>query len=176
MQNLFLRFLLVAALAIGSIILLAPSAFAQSECAPVSGTVYGWFTDTWHGTGEFAVGRKVLHMKLLVVNTSFFDDGNLYRGTETWTFDFGKGDTIQAKTQFITEHMTDAASSSGVFHVTEVGQFGNGTGKFYGAYGSLTTTGPFGPSVKVPDNVKVPPDAQMIWYGPYQGMLCGMRN
>jgi len=176
MQSLLLRLLSVAVLTIGVLILIAPTAQAQGQCVPFSGTIHFWFTDTWHGVGAFTIGRNLRHADILSVNTSFFDDGDVFRGTETWTLDFGKGDTIQLKTSFVTEHMNDAAASSGVFHLIEVGTFANGTQVFKNAYGNLSVQGPFGPNVKLPDNIQPPPDAQMFSVAPSQGMICGLSN
>jgi hypothetical protein len=164
-----LRVLSLTLLAAAILILAVPAVQAQDQCVPAWGMIHGWYTDTWHGTISLTIGRTVHTAKLNVVNTSFHVDGNVYRGTETWTLDFGKGDTFQVKTHFITEHMD---SLSGVFHVTEVGQIANGTGQFYKVYGNFYSDGPFGPSVKLPANVKVPADAQMLWYNAGHGMLC----
>jgi hypothetical protein len=166
------RFFLLVLLAVGILLLAAPTVKAQDQCVPAWGMINGWYTDTWHGTIALTIGRTVHTAKLNVVNTSFYDDGNVYRGTETWTLDFGKGDTFQVKTHFVTEHMTDLAAASGVFHVTEVGQITNGTGQFYKVYGSFYSDGPFGPNVRLAENVKVPADAQMRWHNAGHGTIC----
>lgn len=183
MRNLLGKLLSVAVLTIAVLILIAPPAQAdgQCQCEPFSGTLYGWNTGDWHSVGDITIGNKVYHATVLTVNTSFSGDGeDVWQGTETWTFDFGKGNTIQLLTHFVTEHMTDAASESGVFHVIEVGTFANGTGVFKHAYGNLISPGPFGPNVKLPDNIKLPPEAQGVgvwfWIGSSQGMICGMND
>jgi hypothetical protein len=129
--------------------------------------------------GDFTIGKKVYHATILVASTSFIDDGDTWLGTETWSFDFGRGNTIQLMTHFVTEHMTDAASESGVFHVIELGTFANGTGVFKHAYGSLVAQGPFGPGVTLPPNIELPPEAagaSWFWVGPSQGMICGLDD
>ncbi len=175
MRTLLLRCLSVIVLTIGVLMLMAPTAQAQGQCVPVSGTIYFWYTDTWHGVGDFTIGRKASHPDILSVNTSFFDDGYVWRGTEKWTLDFGKGNTVQLKMRFVAEHVNDAVSSSGVFHITEVGKFFKGTGMFKNAYGSFTVQGPFGPNVKLPAEIQPPPDAQMFSVAPSQGMICGLK-
>lgn len=178
MRNSLRKLLSVAVLTIGVLILIAPPAQAegQCQCEPFSGAIYSWYTDTWHAVGDFTVGAKVHHATILIVNTSFFDDGDVDRGTETWTWDFGGGNTIQLMTDFVTEHMTDAVSSSGVFHVIEVGKFANGAGAFKHAYGNLSAPGPFGPNVKLPDKIQPPADASMFYVGLSQGMICGLND
>jgi hypothetical protein len=46
---------------------------------------------------------------------------------------------------------------------------------FKGAYGHWVTYGPFGPAVKLPDDIKPAPDATMYWIGHYDGTICGIR-
>jgi hypothetical protein len=176
MRSLRLRCLSVVVLTMGALLLIAPTAQAQGNCVPVSGTIYFWFTDTWHGVGDFTIGRNASHPDILSVNTSFFDDGYVWRGTEKWTLDFGNGDTIQSKMRFVAEHVNDAVSASGVFHITEVGTFNHGTGLFKNAYGSLTIQGPFGPNVKLPGKIQPPPDSIMFAVAPSQGMICGLNS
>ena len=112
MRNFLWKFLSMTILAIAVLVLTAPPAQAedQCQCEPFSGTLYGWNTGDWHAVGDITIGNKVYHATTLVVNTSFIDDGDTWLGTETWTFNFGGGNTIQLKTHFVTEHMTDAAS------------------------------------------------------------------
>jgi|SRR5271157_344047 len=182
MRNILWKLLSVAVLTLAVLILIAPPAQAdgQCQCEPFSGTLYGWNTGDWHAVGDITIGNKVYHATLLAVNTSFIDDDDTWLGTETWTFDFGKGNTLQLMTHFVTEHMTDAVSAAGVFHVVEVGTITNGTGVFKHAYGNLISPGPFGPGVKLPDNIALPPEAQgpgvWFWVGPAQGMICGMSE
>jgi len=181
MRNLLRKLLSVAVLTIGVLILIALPAQAQGQCQcePFSGTFYGGETDTWHAVADITIGNKVYHATILVVNTSFIDDGDIYLGTETWTLDFGKGNTIQVMTHFVTEHMTDAVSDSGVFDVVELGTFANGTGVFKHAYGNLISSGPFGPGVTLPPDITLPPaaaGASWFWIGPAQGMICGMKD
>jgi hypothetical protein len=176
MRNLLWKLLSVAVLTIGVLMLIVLPAQAQGDCVPFSGTIYFWYTDAWHGVGDFTIGRNIHHADVLSVNTSFFDGGNVWRGTEQWTLDFGIGDTIQLKMDFVTEHMNDAVASSGVFHLIEVGIFANGTGVFKNAYGNLSVQGPFGPNVKLPDNIQPPSDAQTFSVAPSHGMICGLNN
>jgi hypothetical protein len=147
----------------------------QERCLPFGGTLYGWYTDHWYGTGTFSVGRQTRHADILDINTGFLDNGNMWMGTEDVTFDFGKGNTFQMKAEFLTEHMTDAVSASGFYDVRENGTFTHGTGMFKGAYGHWVTYGPFGPAVKLPDDIKPAPDATMYWIGHYDGTICGIR-
>jgi hypothetical protein len=176
MRSLLLRCLSVAVLTIGMLILLAPPAQAQGHCVPLSGTMYLWLTDTWHGVADFTIGRNLLHANFLSVNTSFFDGGDVWQGTENWTLDFGKGNKIHVKVHFVTQHMTDAVSSAGVYDIVEVGPFTNGRGVFKNAYGNMSIQGPFGPNVKLPDNIQPPPDAQWFSVVESQGMICGLND
>lgn len=182
MRNLLRKLLSVVVLTVAMlmVIVLPAQAEDQCQCEPFSGTVYAGATDAWHMVGDFTIGNKIYHATVLVASTSMIDNGDIWLGTETWTFDFGGGNTIQLKTHFVTEHMTDAASAeSGVFHVIELGTFAKGTGVFKNAYGSLSAQGPFGPGVKLPANIKLPPAAEgasWFWVGPSQGMICGMSD
>jgi hypothetical protein len=175
MRNLLWKLLSVAVLMTGLLILIAPPARAdgQSQCQPITGTLYMGLTDTWYMVGDLTIGKKVYHATGFSVNTSFIDEGDVWLGTETWTFDFGGGNTIQVMAQFVTEHMTDAASESGIYHYIGVGTFANGTGAFKRAHGNLGVQGPFGPNVKVPDNVKLQLPADAVWFAimPAQGMI-----
>jgi len=178
MRNLLWKLLSVAVLTIAVLIVteLPAQAEDQCQCEPFSGTMYGWNTGDWHAVGSITIGTKTYRATLLAVNTSFSGEGDdEWLGTETWTFDFGGGNTLQLMTHFVTEHMTDAASASGVFHVIELGTFTKGTGVFKHVYGNLISPGPFGPGVKLPDNIKLPPEAQgaWLWVGPLHGMICG---
>jgi hypothetical protein len=165
--SLFLLFVLV-------LLLIPSAAAAQNQCVPFGGTIYAWHTNAWIGSGEFTVGRQVLHATINDVNTSIVKDGDVWRGTETATFDFGSENTVDLMTDFVTEHMNDAAAASGVFHVNEIGTFAHGTGIFKNAYGHFSSQGPFGPKVKLPENVKPPENADMFWIGQYNGMICGI--
>jgi hypothetical protein len=181
MRNLLCKLLSAAVLTIGVLFLIASPAQAQGQCQcePFSGTFYGGATDTWHAVADITIGNKVYHATILVVNTSSVDDGDILYATETWTLDFGRGNTIQLMTHAVAEHMTDAVAESGVFHVIELGTFANGTGVFKHAYGSLISTGPFGPGVTLPPDITLPPEAagaSWFWVGPSQGMICGMKD
>jgi hypothetical protein len=163
---------LAAVLTVGLLLVIVPPANAQGQCLPLSGTIYFWYTDTWHGAAEFTIGRDVVHAAIVANNTSFIDGGDMALGTETWTVDFGKGHTVQVLTHFTIEHMADAVASSGVMHVIEIGTFTKGKGAFRKAYGNLTANGPFGPSVKLPDNIHPAPDSVMFAVTPTQGTIC----
>ena len=157
------------------VLLAIPStAVAQDQCVPFGGTLYAWHTTAWIGSGELTVGRDVLHATINDVNTSVVKDGDVWRGTETATFDFGSGNTVDLLTDFVTEHMNDAAAGSGVFHVNEIGTFAHGTGVFKNVYGHFSSQGPFGPKVKLPDTIKPAEGADMFWIGQYHGMICGL--
>jgi hypothetical protein len=169
-------------LAIVSILLVVGSttANAQNNCAPFSGTVYGaLYRDapdqprTWHMLGNFTIGRDLSFATVGVKSTSLARDPDTWQGTELWTFDFGGGHTIQLATDFVTEHMTNAA---GIYHIREVGRFVNGTGAFVHAYGNLTAEGPFGPGVVLHDVPGLPTVATMFWVAPTQGMICGKNK
>jgi hypothetical protein len=158
-------------------------AVAQNNCAPFSGTVYGaLYPDapeappTWHAVGDFTIGKD-LHRATIGVSTRVGTvpvGPGVILGGEQWTFDFGRGNTVQLLTDFVVEHLTDA---TGVFHVSEVGQFANGTGAFAHVYGSLTSGGPFGPAVVLPATVtELPRSAILFWIAPTQGMICGSNN
>jgi hypothetical protein len=151
------------------------SANAQN-CVPFGGTIYAGHTNAWIGGGEFTVGRVTRHANVVDVNTSMVQDGDVWRGTETATFDFGNGNTVDLVTDFVTEHMNDAAAQSGIFHVNEIGTFANGKGKFKNAYGHFSSQGPFGPNVKLPEAAKVPEGSQMFWIGQYHGFVCGVTE
>ena len=181
MRNLLCRLLSAAVLTIGVVFLIALPAQAQGQCQyePFSGMIYAGLTDTWHSVGDLTIGKKIYHATIVTATTSFIDDGDTWLGTETWTFDFGRGNTIQLMTHFVAEHITDAASEYGVFHVIELGAFANGTGVFKHAHGSLFAEGPFGPGVTIPENITLPPEAagaSWYWVGPSQGMICGVDN
>jgi len=152
------------------------SGSVQDRCISFGGTVYGWHTDNWYATGNFVVGRKVRQASIVDVNTGFFDNGGVSTGTEIARFDFGKGDTFQMNVDFVAEHMNnDALTSFGVFDVKENGTFSKGTGIFKGAYGHWIMEGPFGPNLKLPDNIHPAPNSDMFWIGWYHGMICGVE-
>ena len=175
MRNQAFRLAVLVVIGITTVLLIVPRISAQEQCVPFGGTVYGWHTDNWYGTGNFAVGRKVRHADIVDVNTGFFDNGGVSTGTETATFDFGRGNTIRLNVDFIVEHLNDAISSSGVFDVKENGTFSKGTGMFKGAYGHWVMEGPFGPDIKLPDNIPADPISDMYWIGWYHGMICGVH-
>ena len=177
MRRLLAWILSMAILTIGVLILTAPLAQGQSRpCEPLSGTVYYWFTDTWHGVADLTIGGKLRHANWVAVNTGFFDGGDIWIGTEDWTVDFGHGNAIRLSMNFVTEHMNDAVSSSGVFHVVDIGKITKGTGMFRNASGNLSVQGPFGPNVKLPDNIQPPPESQMFGFAPVQGIVCGLDD
>jgi hypothetical protein len=156
------------------------SATAQNNCTPFSGVVYGaLYRDAvgqpryWHLWGDFTIGREVHSATMAVKSTSLVNDGDTWQGTETWTFDFGGANTIQLMTSFVTEHMTNAA---GIYHIREVGTFGNGTGAFVNAYGNLAADGPFGPSVVLHNLPTFPTVPAMFYLAPSLGTICGMNN
>jgi len=150
-------------------------AVAEDHCIPFGGTVYGWATDNWYATGDFVIGNKVRHANIVIVNTGFFDNGGISTGTEIGTFDFGHGNTFQTKADFSVQHLNDALTDSGVFDVRENGTFFKGTGIFRGVYGHWVNDGPFGPNVKLPDNIHPDPAASLYWIGRYHGTICGLR-
>lgn len=176
MQNSISRLLSVVVLTFGMLVVLALPAQAQDHCVPLSGTMYLWLTDTWHGAVDFTIGRKALHASFLSVNTSFFDSGNVWEGTENWTLDFGKGNKIDVKAHFVSQHMTDAVSVAGTYDLVDGGRFTNGEGVFKHAYGNMSVQGPFGPNVKLPDSISPPPDAQWFSVLESQGMICGLGD
>lgn len=163
-------------LALCAVNVAGPSGRAQENCVPFGGTVYGWHTDNWYGTGEFLVDRKSRRGNIVDVYTGFFDNGGVATGTEIATFDFGNGDTFQLKVDFIVEHLNDSLTSNGVFDVRENGTFTKGTGMFKGAYGHWIMEGPFGPNIKLPNNIHPDPNSDMLWIGWYHGMICGMKK
>jgi hypothetical protein len=74
------------------------SASAQGNCLPFSGTVHGaLYRDApgqpryWHMVGNFTIGDLVYPATIAVKGTSQVQDGYIWQGTETWTFDFGGG-------------------------------------------------------------------------------------
>ncbi len=146
---------------------------SEEACQPFGGTLYGWNTGkAWVGEGDFTIGRRVLHATVSDVNTGVEKHGDMWWGTETATFDFGKGNTVDLLTEFTTEHMTDA---SGVFHVNEIGTFANGKGQFRNAYGHFNSQGPFGTGVVLPTGKAKPPaGVKMFWIGHYDGTICGV--
>ncbi len=149
---------------------------AQDRCQPFGGTIYGWHTGkAWVGEGDFYVGVQKMHANIEDVNTGLEKHGDLWWGTETATFDFGNGNTVQLVTEFTTEHMQ---SSTGVFHVNENGGFANGTGRFRKAQGRFTSQGPFGPSVVLPAAkvANAPSGMAMYWIGHYDGTICGVAS
>jgi hypothetical protein len=148
----------------------------NNSCVPLSGTLYGWFNGSWQSVGDLRVGRSVLHVEMAAVTTIDSTDGGVLRGSEKWTLDFGRHNTVLADTDFVGEHLADAVAPSRVFHVIELGMFTGGTGIFKNAYGSFISSGPFGPSVTLPDSIQSAPDSQMWWIGPIQGTICGLNE
>jgi hypothetical protein len=183
MRNSLWKLLSVTVLTTGALILVAPPAQAQGSCAPLSGVVYGYTTEAgWQMEGNFTIGREVYRATVLAVNTSLIGDpltDDVWQGTETWTWRFGKGNTIQLLTGFVTEHANLSKTDPGAFHVNEVGTFANGTGMLRHAYGSLLAQGPFGPNVKLPDQIQLPaplPEGTWFFVAPTQGMICGLND
>jgi hypothetical protein len=183
MRNLLSKLLSVTVLTTGALILVAPPAQAQGSCAPLSGMVYGYSTPTdagWHMTGDLTIGREVYRFMGVTAGTSGpipdpFTD--VWRGTETWALNFGKGNTIQVVTEFVTEHANLAdPNSTGVFHVTESGTFAHGTGLFKHAYGSFLQDAPFGPNVELDDKFPGQPEGTWFCVGPVQGTICGLND
>jgi hypothetical protein len=162
--------LTIAILAV--LVLPAQAQQVQHPCLPFSGTIYFWLTDTWHGAADLTIGRNLVHADVLAINTGFFDAGSTWQGSEKWTLDLGNGNKIRLKTDFIAEHVTDAASTSGVFHLSEVGRFTRGAGLYQNAFGSITVSGPFGPNVKLPSNIQPAPDAQAFAVTQALGSIC----
>ncbi len=151
-----------------------PTMAGQQGCKPFGGTLYGWHDGkAWVGRGEFRLGTEVLNASVLDVNTAVEKHGEMWWGTETATFDFGNGNTVELLTEFTTEHMT---SQSGVFHVNENGTFANGKGRFRKVYGQFNSQGPFGPGVVLPaGKPSAPAGAKMYWIGHYDGMICDVN-
>lgn len=142
---------------------------------PFGGTIYGWHNgDAWYGQGDFTFGRLTLHATVEDPNTGFADMGDTWLGTEEATFTFGKGEQITLMTSFVTEHQTDAAADSGVFHVNETGYFAKGTGRFRHAYGRFNLQGPFGPGTRLPSEITPGPNDGLFWIGQYNGTICGV--
>jgi hypothetical protein len=151
------------------------TATSQEGCKPFGGTLYGWHNGkAWVGEGEFTVAGQVLRASVVDVNTGVEKHSEMWWGTETATFDFGKGNTVQLLTEFTTEHMTNP---SGVFHVNEIGTLAKGTGRFRKAYGHFNSQGPFGPGVVLPaGKVSPPAGVTMYWIGHYDGTICGLSE
>ena len=163
------------------------SSSAQGNCLPLSGTVHGaLYRDApgqpryWHMVGNFTIGDAVYSATIGVKGTSQIQDGYMWQGTETWTFDFGGGNTIQLMTDYVTEHMTAGGlpNPEGIFHIREVGTFANGTGALKNVYGNLAADGPFGPNVVLHDEPQWWPlsGVTMFYVAPSQGMICGLNN
>lgn len=156
---------------------IAPSAGAQDQCVPFGGTIYGWHNgDSWYGVGDFTFGRKVMHATVTDPNTGFTDFGDIWLGTEEATFTFSHGDKVTLMTDFVTEHQTDAAGSSGVFHVNETGYFARGTGRFKHAWGRFNLQGPFGWGVTLPPVITPDANDGLFWIGQYNGTICGLKG
>lgn len=167
---------IMAALAVG-LLLAVSGVLAQEQCVPFGGTIYGWHNaPAWYGVGNFTVGRNAMYGKVVDPNTGFTDMGDIWLGTEEATFDFGNGNKITLMTDFVTEHETDAAGGSGVFHVNETGYFAKGTGRFKNAWGRFNLQGPFGWGVRLPDNVHPGTNDGLFWIGQYVGTICGVRE
>jgi hypothetical protein len=189
MSKITIRFVSILVLAFGALVLIIPLAITQDRsgpedkheaecaCVPFGGTVYGWHTAAgWVATGTFTVGRKSNQVGVLAVNTTFTDNGFIWTGTEQHTYDFGHGNTFQSPADFVAEHVNDAVSASGVFHIMEIGSISKGTGIFEHAYGHWTMQGPFGPAVTLPGNIHPGSDADgLFWIGQYHGTVCGPK-
>jgi hypothetical protein len=157
------------------LVVVSVGAHAQ-DCVPFGGTIYGWHNgNAWYGVGEFSVGKKVMHATVTDPNTSFTDMGDTWMGTEEATLDFGKGQRVTLMTSFVTEHQTDAAATSGVFHVNETGYFARGTGRLKHAWGRFNLQGPFGPGVKLPSEIVLADNDGWFWIGQYNGTICGVE-
>jgi hypothetical protein len=183
MRNSLWKLLSATVLTTGVLILIAPPAQAQGGCVPLSGMVYGYSTPTdagWNLKGNLTIDREVHRYTAVTVGTSGpipdpFRD--VWRGTETWTLNFGRGNTLQVMTAFVTEHANLAdPNSTGVFHVTELGKFANGTGMFRHVYGSLFQDAPFGPNVELTDIFPQLPEGTWFVVGPVQGTMCGLDD
>lgn len=158
-------------------LLLGTFALAQEQCVPFGGTIYGWHNGpSWFGVGDFTVGKNVMHASVADPNTGLTRMGDIWLGTEEATFDFGNGNVVTLMTDFVTEHMNDSASTSGVFHVNETGYFARGTGKFKNAWGRFSLQGPFGPGVKLPDSIHPGTNDGLFWIGQYFGSICGVEK
>ena len=174
MRNALWKLVSAAVLTVGALVLLAPTVQAQGSCEPISGTIYLWYTDTWHGVGNLTIGRDVRRADVQAANTgSFTNNEAIFQGTEAWTLDFGRWGRLYLNMEFVAEDMTDSAFN---FHVTEVGKIVKGTGLFEHAYGNFTAQGPFGPALALPSNIQPPPDAIMWGVTPALGMICGLNN
>lgn len=162
-------------IAVTLLVLTSGVAVGQQSCVPFNGTLYGWHDGkAWVGEGDFTVGAQVLHARVVDVNTALQKGEDAWWGTETATFDFGQGNTVQLLTEFTTEHMKNP---SGVYHVNEIGTFANGAGMFQKASGHFTSQGPFGPGVVLPTGKVSPQEgAAMLWIGHYDGTICGMSS
>ncbi len=156
-----------------SSVLLSSPLLAQTGCVPFGGTIYGWHHGSaWIGEGDFAIGKQVMHAKIVDTNTSLSRQNDMWTGTETAVFDFGRGDTVALMTEFVTEHQTDAVATAGLFHVNEIGYFANGRGRFKNVWGRFSSQGPFGPGVKLPPNIKPTENDGLFWIGQYTGTMC----
>ncbi len=153
------------------LVLISGFVVAQDRCVPFGGTVFGWHDGTaWIAEGDFDIGQQTQHVKVRDVNTGVEKHGDFWWGTETATFDFGNGNTIDLMTEFTGENMNNPAK---VFHVNMNGRFANGHGKYKKAWGRFSAEGPFGPGVVLPaGKVKPPEGVSMYWIGHYDGLLC----
>jgi hypothetical protein len=180
MRNLLWKLLSVVVLTMGVLILMAPPAQAQDHCAPISGMIYGWNIDSWQMVADFTIGRKVYHAAITIGDSTLIGDpyqDDVWQGTETFIFDFGKRNTIQLMTPYVTEHakLTDPLDPSLIFHVTHLGTFTNGTGMFKHAYGNLAFWGPIGPGVKLPPQIQAPAGG-LYFISAAQGTICGLND
>ncbi len=168
------KLLVVSALAL-VFVAMTPVAIAQDQCVPFGGTIYGWHKgNSWFGVGDFDFGKLALHATVTDPITSVVSRGDILLGTEEATFSFANGDKITLITSFVTEHQTDSAGAGGVYHVNETGYFARGTGRFKQAWGRFNLQGPFGPGVKLPDDIKPGENDGKLWIGQYNGTICGL--
>ncbi len=159
------------------LVAMTPIANAQDQCVPFGGTIYGWHNiNSWYGVGDFTFGKETLHATVTDPNTSITFKGDIWLGTEEATFTFSTGDKVTLMTSFVTEHQTDAAGTSGVYHVNETGYFTRGTGQFKHAWGRFNLQGPFGPGVTLPDDINPGENDGWMWIGQYNGTICGAKQ
>jgi len=174
MQNLRSRLLFALPLAIGLLVVSASSAWAQTHCVSLKGTVTAAFTGTaWVGTTTWNFGNgPTLTATIIDINTGMkpgkdptTPGTNVWIGTETSTLDFGNGDTFQLITRFVTQHMNDPF---GLYRVNENGTIANGTGKYSKVHEHFTVHGPFGPGLSKDGT------GTWLWTSEYNGNICGL--
>lgn len=147
-----------------------PASPTDPACATLSGTVYGKFVTTpeeaWVGTALLSINGADPESATFVdrntsANVNALLAGKPFQGTEILTLTFADGSTFDVDAQFVGV----PASTPYLYNLNETGHITNGTGRFAGISGDVSTHGPF----LSPLFVDEPP-----WVAASTGTVCGI--